>query len=52
VQPLVVVVGDHAPPFSAPAQRSQYSQTHVPAFVLTPRASAAAGATPPVGTGS
>ncbi len=34
--PLVVVVGDHAPPFSALAERNQYNQKNVPAFVLVP----------------
>jgi hypothetical protein len=35
-RPLVVVVGDHAPPFGALLQRSQFSQTKVPAYVLVP----------------
>ncbi len=37
VAPLVVVVGDHAPPFSATAVRRQFDPLHVPAFVLVPK---------------
>jgi hypothetical protein len=35
--PLVVVVGDHAPPFSAIASRQAFQLDRVPAFVLLPR---------------
>lgn len=37
VLPLVVVVGDHAPPFSDLASRGEYNDHTVPAFVLKPR---------------
>ena len=36
-QPLVLVVGDHSPPFGDLQSRQQYSQTSVPGFVLVPR---------------
>jgi hypothetical protein len=36
VLPLVVVVGDHAPPFGKRSSRDRFDATHVPAFVLTP----------------
>lgn len=35
-EPLVLVVGDHAPPFAIRALRQAYSQTHVPAYALVP----------------
>jgi hypothetical protein len=35
--PLVVLVGDHAPPFADREIRLQFSQTHVQAYVLMPR---------------
>ena len=34
--PLIVLVGDHAPPFSIKELRDSYSQSHVPAYVLSP----------------
>jgi hypothetical protein len=36
-KPLVVVVGDHAPPFANKQSRQAYLQDKVPAFVLVPR---------------
>lgn len=36
-QTLVVLVGDHAPPFAARASRDSFSNQKVPAFVLVPR---------------
>jgi phosphoglycerol transferase MdoB-like AlkP superfamily enzyme len=36
-RPVVVVVGDHAPPFASLQDRNQYSPEKVPAFILTPR---------------
>ncbi|MDT7834482.1 hypothetical protein [Aquabacterium sp. OR-4] len=36
VKPLVIVVGDHAPPFSRRTDREQFSSTHVPALLLQP----------------
>ena len=35
---IFVIVGDHAPPFSNPTLRSQFSSAVVPYVVLTPRA--------------
>jgi hypothetical protein len=35
--PLVVVVGDHAPPFNSLESRRSFSEDKVPAFVLLPR---------------
>ena len=37
VAPLVVLVGDHAPPFAATAARNQFDHRTVPAFALVPR---------------
>jgi Sulfatase len=34
---VFVIVGDHAPPFSNPALRGQFSSTDVPYVILTPR---------------
>ena len=34
--PLIVVVGDHSPPFINATSRGQFNQNHVPAFVLRP----------------
>jgi hypothetical protein len=34
---VLIVVGDHAPPFSNPAQRSQFSSLVVPYVILIPR---------------
>lgn len=34
--PLVIVIGDHAPPFSRRASRSAFSGRNVPAYVLMP----------------
>lgn len=36
VAPLVVVAGDHAPPFSLRGERDQFSRQAVPVFVLEP----------------
>ncbi|CAN5739023.1 LTA synthase family protein [soil metagenome] len=36
-RPLVLVVGDHAPPFTDLYTRQQYSQTMVPGFALIPK---------------
>jgi hypothetical protein len=35
--PLVLVVGDHAPPFVETAVREAFDQGHVPGFILEPR---------------
>lgn len=35
--PLVVIVGDHAPPFVAAASREAFSATQVPLYLLRPR---------------
>ncbi|WP_457326284.1 hypothetical protein, partial [Roseateles sp. P5_E11] len=35
--PLVVVVGDHAPPFVAIASQQAFAPARVPLFVLRPR---------------
>jgi len=35
--PLIVVVGDHSPPFAQASSRGQFNPDHVPAFVLRPR---------------
>ena len=37
VKPLVIVVGDHAPPFSSLSSRQEYSATFVPAWIMEPR---------------
>ncbi|MDE3105618.1 MAG: sulfatase-like hydrolase/transferase [Acidobacteriota bacterium] len=34
---VIVVVGDHAPPFDGAAERSQFLQTEVPFVILVPR---------------
>lgn len=36
-KPLVIVVGDHAPPFSRRIDREQFSSAFVPAMLLQPR---------------
>ncbi len=35
--PFVIIVGDHGPPFSEPANRDAFEADRVPLFVLTPR---------------
>ena len=35
--PLIVIVGDHAPPFVDKRSRSEFSATTVPAYVLEPK---------------
>lgn len=35
--PMVVVVGDHAPPFIAADSRGAFSASHVPLYILEPR---------------
>jgi len=35
---VFILVGDHAPPFSSPALRAQFSSTQVPFVMLTPKA--------------
>ena len=37
MRPLVVIVGDHAPPFRIPYLRNMYSQNEVPKFILKPK---------------
>lgn len=37
VVPMIVVVGDHAPPFVEPVARKAFDASRVPLFVLTPR---------------
>ena len=37
VKPLVVVIGDHAPPFSSKLSRAAFLANHVPAVLLVPR---------------
>jgi hypothetical protein len=37
IPPLVIVVGDHAPPFSGLRDRSNFQQDVVPGFILIPR---------------
>ncbi len=36
-RPLVVIAGDHAPPYSLRAEREQFDQQSVPAYVLEPK---------------
>jgi len=35
--PLVMVVGDHSPPFLGQAQRSQYATSAVPRYIMVPK---------------
>jgi hypothetical protein len=35
--PLVVIVGDHSPPFAVSESRQAFDQTQVPLYVLTPK---------------
>jgi phosphoglycerol transferase MdoB-like AlkP superfamily enzyme len=37
ISPLIVVVGDHAPPFSGLRDRNSFKQNVIPGFVLVPR---------------
>lgn len=36
-KPMVLIVGDHAPPFSKKSDHQKYSLTYTPGFVLTPK---------------
>lgn len=38
--PLVIVIGDHAPPFSLRESRSAFSRSFVPAYLLIPKGTA------------
>lgn len=35
--PLIVVIGDHAPPFARTESREQFDQKYVPAYILRPQ---------------
>lgn len=37
VKPLVVIVGDHMPPFLEVSERSRYDESHVPFIAIDPR---------------
>lgn len=36
-EPLIVVIGDHAPPFVRTLSRTQFDQKYVPAYILRPQ---------------
>lgn len=35
-KPIVIIVGDHAPPFSSPEDRNVFNSNYTPAYVLSP----------------